>query len=241
MPASPSFWAASSASGRNARHPGVGHRLRPDGATGARHGARDGPAERRHCATAVRAEDRTGHSFGGTLGARRFAVHVRARCMRRRSRAARCSSRRASHTATFSISSRFRFTIDWVYAVDGGKIKLSETNHASESGDSKGASSTATIATYLLLGPLGLFAHNFVHGLDVTVTPKQSFVVFVPRCLSCRAAVFGTGPGEHAALASTSLLGSARRSYPYDGGQSLLCAVAYDRNREGRFRQSCRD
>ena len=84
-------------------------------------------------------------------------------------------------------------TIDWVYAVDGGKIKLSQTNHASESGDTKGASSTATIATYLLLGPLGLFAHNFVHGKDVTIATKQSFVVFVDHDVHLVAQAYG-GP-----------------------------------------------
>jgi hypothetical protein len=85
----------------------------------------------------------------------------------------------AEHSAGNGSGGKLAFTIDWVTAVDGGKIKLSQTNHASETGDTKGASSTATIATYLLLGPLGLFAHNFVHGKDVTVTTKQNFVVFV--------------------------------------------------------------
>jgi hypothetical protein len=85
----------------------------------------------------------------------------------------------AEHSGGNGSGGKLAMTIDWVYAVDGGKIKLSQTNHASETGDTKGASSTATIATYLLLGPLGLFAHNFVHGRDVTITPKQTFVVFV--------------------------------------------------------------
>jgi hypothetical protein len=70
-------------------------------------------------------------------------------------------------------------SMDWVYSVDGGKIQLSEVNHSSENGDQKGAASTATIATYLLLGPLGLFAHNFVHGKDVTVPTDRVFGVFV--------------------------------------------------------------
>jgi hypothetical protein len=83
------------------------------------------------------------------------------------------------HSGGNGSGGKLGITIDWVYAVDGGKIKLSQTNHASESGDTKGASSTATIATYLLLGPLGLFAHNFVHGKDVTIATKQNFVVFV--------------------------------------------------------------
>jgi hypothetical protein len=83
------------------------------------------------------------------------------------------------HSAGNGSGGKLAISIDWVYAIDGGKIKLSQTNHASETGDTKGASSTATIATYLLLGPLGLFAHNFVHGKDVSITPKQNFVVFV--------------------------------------------------------------
>jgi len=74
---------------------------------------------------------------------------------------------------------KLAMTIDWVYAVDGGKIKLRRPTMPAKLGTPKGASSTATIATYLLLGPLGLFAHNFVHGRDVTITPKQTFVVFV--------------------------------------------------------------
>jgi hypothetical protein len=74
---------------------------------------------------------------------------------------------------------KLAISIDWIYGVDGGKIKLTQTNHASESGDTKGASSTATIATYLLLGPIGLFAHNFVRGKDVTIDTKRTFTVFV--------------------------------------------------------------
>jgi len=85
----------------------------------------------------------------------------------------------AQHSGGNGSGGKLAMTIDWVYAVDGGKIKLSQTNHSSENGDTKGASSTATIATYLLLGPLGLFAHNFVHGRDVTIPTKQNFTVFV--------------------------------------------------------------
>ena len=70
-------------------------------------------------------------------------------------------------------------SVDWVFSSDGGRIPLSTTNHASENGDQKGAASTATIATYLLLGPLGLFAHNFVRGKDVTIETDKVFTVFV--------------------------------------------------------------
>lgn len=76
---------------------------------------------------------------------------------------------------------KLALSMDWVTSADGGKIKLSQTNHASENGDQKGASSTATIATYVLLGPLGLFAHNFVRGKDVTIDTNKTFTVFVDQ------------------------------------------------------------
>lgn len=70
-------------------------------------------------------------------------------------------------------------SIDWVFSQDGGRIALSPTSHASESGQRRGAASTATIVSYVLLGPLGLFAHNFVRGRDVTLNTQQVFTVFV--------------------------------------------------------------
>jgi hypothetical protein len=84
---------------------------------------------------------------------------------------------------------KLSMAIDWIDAVDGGKVKLTQTNHASESGDSKGAASTAAIATYLLLGPLGLFAHNFVRGRDVTIDTKRTFTVFVDHDVYIKDAV----------------------------------------------------
>jgi len=58
-------------------------------------------------------------------------------------------------------------------------LQLSTTNHASESGDSKGAASTATLLSWVLLGPVGFFAHNFVRGRDVTIGTDKTFTVFV--------------------------------------------------------------
>jgi hypothetical protein len=70
--------------------------------------------------------------------------------------------------------------MNWVYSADHGKILLSNVDHATGADtDQKGAASTATILSYVLLGPLGLFAHNFVHGKDVTVPTTQVFKVFV--------------------------------------------------------------
>jgi hypothetical protein len=71
-------------------------------------------------------------------------------------------------------------TMNWVYSADHGKVLLSDVNHSAGAGsDQKGAASTATILSYVLLGPLGLFAHNFVRGKDVTVETTQRFNVFV--------------------------------------------------------------
>lgn len=75
---------------------------------------------------------------------------------------------------------KLAITFDWVYSADHGKILLSNTNHAAgEDTDKKGAASTATILSYVFLGPLGLFAHNFVRGQDVTVDTTRVFKVFV--------------------------------------------------------------
>jgi hypothetical protein len=70
--------------------------------------------------------------------------------------------------------------MNWVYSADHGKVLLSNVNHAAgDDTDQKGAASTATILSYVLLGPLGLFAHNFVRGKDVTIPTTQVFKVFV--------------------------------------------------------------
>ena len=75
---------------------------------------------------------------------------------------------------------KLAITMNWVYSADHGKVLLSNLNHAAGAGsDQKGASSTATILTYVLLGPLGLFAHNFVRGKDVTIKTTKMFKVFV--------------------------------------------------------------
>jgi hypothetical protein len=72
-------------------------------------------------------------------------------------------------------------TIDWIFSADGGKIQLSNVNHSSENGDNKGAASTATLLSWVLLGPIGFFAHNFVRGKDVTVGTDKLFAVFVDQ------------------------------------------------------------
>jgi hypothetical protein len=68
---------------------------------------------------------------------------------------------------------------DYVYAVDGEKIRLEGVKKNKNGEGNAGASSTATIAGTLLLGPIGLFAHNWVKGKNVTVDSSKVFTVFV--------------------------------------------------------------
>ncbi len=78
---------------------------------------------------------------------------------------------------------------DWVYGTDGMKIKLADAaSHAGEH-DKKGASSTATIATYALLGPVGFFAHNFVKGKNATIEPTKALPCFVDTTVHINAKV----------------------------------------------------
>ncbi|MBC5815211.1 MAG: hypothetical protein GIW97_01595 [Candidatus Eremiobacteraeota bacterium] len=93
----------------------------------------------------------------------------------------------AEHAAGNGHGGKLGMSVDWVFSSDGGKIQLSQVNHSAENGDQKGASSTATIATYLLLGPLGLFAHNWVHGKDVTIEADHVFTVFVDHDIHVQA------------------------------------------------------
>jgi hypothetical protein len=87
-------------------------------------------------------------------------------------------------------------TMNWVYSADHGKVLLSDTNHSAGAGsDQKGAASTATILTYVLLGPLGLFAHNFVHGKDVTIDTTRVFKVFVDHDVHVQAYQKVVNPG----------------------------------------------
>ncbi len=70
-------------------------------------------------------------------------------------------------------------TFDWIYAVDGGKIRLAQTSQRQAEEDRKGASSTATIIGFATFGLGGLFGHNFAHGREVTVDDKKILQAFV--------------------------------------------------------------
>lgn len=69
--------------------------------------------------------------------------------------------------------------INWVYAVSGEKVRLSSNKKTDEGENKSGVSSTMTILSWALLGPLGLFAHNWVKGHDLEIDsshPLQAYV-----------------------------------------------------------------
>jgi hypothetical protein len=91
------------------------------------------------------------------------------------------------HAASNGSGGKLSISVDWVYSADGGMIALSTTNHASESGDKKGAASTATLLSWVFLGPVGFFAHNFVRGQEVIIGTDRTFTVFVDHAVHVRA------------------------------------------------------
>ena len=66
-----------------------------------------------------------------------------------------------------------------VRAVDGTWIRLTDSKDSTQGNSEKGKASTATIASTIVLGPLGLFAHNMVKGKDVTLPTTQNFPSWV--------------------------------------------------------------
>jgi hypothetical protein len=69
--------------------------------------------------------------------------------------------------------------LEYVYAVDGEKVRLSGNNKTAVGEQKKGAASTATIIGYATLGIGGLFAHNFVKGRNVTLDPSKTFSGYI--------------------------------------------------------------
>ncbi|MDQ2866232.1 MAG: hypothetical protein M3R51_08395 [Candidatus Eremiobacteraeota bacterium] len=76
-------------------------------------------------------------------------------------------------------SGHLKLTFDYVYAADGEKIKLTDVGKTSEASGEHGKSSTAAIIGYMALGPVGLFAHNWVKGKEFVLDPEKPFTVFV--------------------------------------------------------------
>jgi hypothetical protein len=77
-------------------------------------------------------------------------------------------------------------TIDFrrVRAVDGSWVYLHDSKDTTMGNAEKGKASTATIASTIVLGPIGLFAHNMVKGKDITLDPTQHFPAWVKTTTS---------------------------------------------------------
>lgn len=69
--------------------------------------------------------------------------------------------------------------MDWIFATDGEKLKLTSQKDTQEGQGKAGAASTVTVASYLLLGLPGLFAHNFVKGRDIDIDSSKTFPAYV--------------------------------------------------------------
>jgi hypothetical protein len=76
---------------------------------------------------------------------------------------------------------KIKLQFDWIYGADNLKIRLSDVPDANRGDGQKGTATAATIASSVLLGPIGLFAHNFVRGNDAIVTPDQEIKVYVAQ------------------------------------------------------------
>jgi hypothetical protein len=66
----------------------------------------------------------------------------------------------------------------WIYAIDGSKIKLAGINRNLQGKNKTGSSNTANVVSTVVLGPVGLFAHNFVKGHEVAVDPTYTFSAY---------------------------------------------------------------
>lgn len=69
--------------------------------------------------------------------------------------------------------------MDWIFATDGEKVKLTSQKDTQEGQGKAGAASTVTVASYLFLGLPGLFAHNFVKGRDIDIDSTKAFPAYV--------------------------------------------------------------
>jgi hypothetical protein len=76
-------------------------------------------------------------------------------------------------------SGSLALAFDYVYAADGGRVKLSDAPQKQTEDDRKGASSTATIIGLATFGIGGLLGHNFAHGRQKTIDEKTIMSAFV--------------------------------------------------------------
>jgi hypothetical protein len=98
---------------------------------------------------------------------------------------------------------------DWIFAADGDKVKLTNQRSTEEGQNEAGVSSTVTILSYVFLGPLGLFAHNFVKGHDVEVDSTRPLKAYVADSVYVAATTHGEGGSDFAPAVATGYAPSA--------------------------------
>ncbi len=86
---------------------------------------------------------------------------------------------KVDHAGWSGHSGSLSLDFTYVYAVDGGKVRLSNDKQQQAEEDRKGASSTATIIGIATFGIGGLFGHNLAHGREVTIDPEKTLTAFV--------------------------------------------------------------
>jgi hypothetical protein len=86
---------------------------------------------------------------------------------------------KVQHSGGNGSGGKVEFNVDWVTAVDGEKIALSQVNNTTPNADRKGAASTLAIVGWATFGLLGLFSHNLAHGNAAIIQPDKVFTVFV--------------------------------------------------------------
>lgn len=95
---------------------------------------------------------------------------------------------RVEHAGGSGHPGKLELQFDYVYAVDGEKVRVTHISDTVEGEARTGAASTATIAAWATLGAAGLFAHNWVKGREVTITPRVPFSLSVETTVHVSAA-----------------------------------------------------
>jgi hypothetical protein len=83
------------------------------------------------------------------------------------------------HAGSHGKAGNLGLQLNWVYAVDGEKMKLTSQRTTAEGKNEAGVSSTMTIASFALLGLPGLFAHNWVKGHEIELDATHPLDAYV--------------------------------------------------------------
>ncbi len=94
--------------------------------------------------------------------------------------------------------------MDWIYAVDGDKVKLTSQQKTEEGQGEGGKSSTITILSWAFLGLPGLFAHNFVKGHDITIDSTHPLKAYIDDSVYVVASTQSDAPAGYAESAAPS-------------------------------------